>query len=116
MIQASELRIGNLIQGNKGDIWCLTIDMLRSIAKGDATECTGIPLTEEWLLKLGLHRQTGEIYTMYHENRLIFTLYNMSLVIEGIFMPRKIQYLHQLQNLCFALTGEELIIKKLETL
>jgi hypothetical protein len=69
----------------------------------------GIPLTEEWLLRLGVNRQTSNHHTVYHNDRVLFQLYNGALVIEGISMPLKLEYVHQLQNLYFALTGEELI-------
>lgn len=72
----------------------------------------GIPLTEDWLLKSGFHRQTSEHYYIFYDDKVLLTIYNGSLVIEGSFMSVKLQYVHQLQNLFFALTGSELTIKE----
>jgi hypothetical protein len=71
-----------------------------------------IPLTEEWLLKFGfeysdLNGDSGlwkippfQIYGKYNQ-----FLYDYRL---------DVNYVHQLQNLYFALTGEELTIKKID--
>lgn len=67
-----------------------------------------IPLTEEWLVKFGWEKSGEWFYMDYYEMNL-----------NGIFNPsdahytihNDIKYVHQLQNLYFALTGEELKIK-----
>jgi len=72
-----------------------------------------IPLTEEWLLKFGF--ELGENF--YIKN-------NVSVEIDELYLwdvflnngtkethLRSIKYIHQLQNLYFALTNEELTIK-----
>ena len=73
----------------------------------------GIPLTEEWLLKFGfvkirgLHLckgytiNSGE-YLVYIDDRGVYLKTNKNIVIK---------YVNQLQNLYFALTGEELTFK-----
>ena len=62
-----------------------------------------IPLTEEWLVKFGFENKTKT-----------FVLNNISIKqqTKGYFFYLSImnQYVHQLQNLYFALTGEELKI------
>jgi len=76
-----------------------------------------IPLTEEWLVKFGLQHKS---FSFDHErlHKDIGVGYNgddfinneMSLLYKKkVFF--KIQYVHQLQNLYFALTNEELTIK-----
>jgi len=74
-----------------------------------------IPITEEWLLKFGFVRK--EDY--FHLNNKFFSGYafdlkNFCLVKEypaygNEFHTTDIMYVHQLQNLIFALTGEELL-------
>ena len=69
-----------------------------------------IPLTEEWLLKFGeMSIGDYQIYFNIEDNHLYedddFSLCNK-------ISWNKIKYVHQLQNLYFALTQEELTIKK----
>jgi hypothetical protein len=71
-----------------------------------------IPLTEEWLLKFGFeHNRAG----IWGNN---YTLNAVSIQLKGndiyMFVPHsrcEIKYVHQLQNLYFAVTGEELTMK-----
>jgi hypothetical protein len=68
-----------------------------------------IPLTEEWLLKIGFENNEAEkkyckkCITLYMEDNLFWCdIFWDSLEIKSV---------HQLQNLYFALTNEELTIK-----
>lgn len=120
MIQASELRIGNYV------LWNNEIGNVNQILEKDICfkcgedclidEIEPIPLTEEILLKCGFGKEKNvmPIYTLgaisiywisdMHENgRLYFNSWCIH--------KSKPKTLHQLQNLCFALTGEELTIK-----
>jgi hypothetical protein len=75
-----------------------------------------IPLTEEWLIKLGFEKQQEE--HVWYELQISSSL----ALIEGdkngymeVFLldhddSVRVRYVHQLQNLYFALTGEELKI------
>lgn len=131
MIQANELRIGNIIMrcgidydsgGNRfrdreGDesiiVRCEEISM---IYKGsDIFE--PIPLTEEWLIKLGLKdRYSDEAWSWCDCPGGPWD--NYTEIIESddktgyIYMRdyKHLRYVHQLQNLYFALTGQELTI------
>lgn len=77
-----------------------------------------IPLTEEWLLKLGFEKDEYNNQKAYYYtfNGFKLNVINGSLVIDN---PNqlasakniKIEHVHQLQNLYFALTGEELEVK-----
>ncbi len=65
-----------------------------------------IPLTEEWLLKFGFKQKNGIKCWVNEDVEICFeTLANYYRLY-----PRtnKIKYVHQLQNLYFALTGSEL--------
>jgi len=56
-----------------------------------------IPLTEEWFLKFGFEGNSGT--------------FAWKLSPAGKVINVECKYVHQLQNLYFALTGEELILK-----
>jgi hypothetical protein len=129
-MKANELRIGNWILntryksgyemqiesiGQFGINIELGYDGLNPIIDDDCSfnECEPIPLTEEWLLKFGFERKGitscfGKLCIhhkepMYPNGRVYF---NSWAILQK--MP---EHVHQLQNLYFALTGEELITK-----
>ena len=127
-MKANELRIGNYIE-----LRCLDKSLSHckelvewSVEKynfthskdlyygNDDWEYRPIPLTEEWLLKFGFEFLKGvkgsEFLDCYDYNR--FQVKNNF----GVFFWYHVQikYVHQLQNLYFALTGEELKLKNNE--
>jgi len=61
-----------------------------------------IPLTEEWLLKFGFKKLGG--YYMLNE----FTFNEGTFLWNNFCISTSIQHVHSLQNLYFALTGDEL--------
>ena len=111
-LKASDLRIGNLINYIRGDLTKKIITVgwrffsSASIEKKDsdiqvAPYYTPIPLTEEWLVKFGFVKNID--CEGYNLNGLIF--------LNGYLTDsqrKPLQYVHQLQNLYFCLTGEEL--------
>lgn len=80
----------------------------------DDKDITPIPLTEEWLLRFGWEKLLTAI-GMFNE-----TWINRFVKIEKtksgdfLFKSIHIKYVHQLQNLYFALTGEELVLASAE--
>ena len=121
MINANELRIGNLVEykitdkfDERKEWWEVSkidADDIHWLSKVDTNDddFRAIPLTEEWLLKCGF---VENCYQDRFENKFIHVECNKirgktELWIENI--PH-IKYIHQLQNLYFALTGEELQI------
>jgi hypothetical protein len=124
MIEAKELRIGNLIKwtllnGNKSkanevELICkdgINIKGVSFLFK----EIEPIPLTEEWLIKFGFEEHTTN-HKYYKFGCAIFRGLGDS--INRFYYHRsghskciEIKYVHQLQNLYFALTNEELTIK-----
>jgi len=107
-MKEQEFRIGNLFNqfGNVHRVtWCTLKDIEN--APEEQLWCKPIPLTEEWLMNFGF-KQWGDKYTFglkginIHHRKRGFVL-RKSIPI--------IRYVHQLQNLYFALTGEELTIK-----
>ena len=121
-MKANELRIGNLVK-NKIDGSVNPVNFLAPTDMGmvlttsyfphfTIEQAEPIPLTEEWLVRFGFE------YTEIHEgfNQYRKDLLNLSITPNGfeIFLTFKwinIKHVHQLQNLYFALTGEELTIK-----
>lgn len=116
----------NVIYEYTGGLWFIKYE-----------ELTPIELTEEWLLKLGFTQTTdnGEVksYQLYIKEENWFFQYDIiqrrnkeywsgivfKLYADGGYddsgeldLVEKIKYVHQLQNIFFALTGEELTIKE----
>jgi hypothetical protein len=128
MIKPEELRIGNLVWNPVQKI-PVKVD-LRLLAQIDRDyksnldkdlHFQAIPLTEEWLIKLGFKQEVNskmvkfwriEGLTIYHE----YYLHNVEDNLEWFFLSSseykiRIYSLHQLQNLFYSLTGEELKLK-----
>jgi hypothetical protein len=118
MIKANELRIGNFVklQGVDKPFKVFVIDTTES---STFTKAEPIPLTEEWLLKMGFDISSSsgyniknngiEIDVWFNDDGLINDIQISSTNISGTYPNIKhFQYVHTLQNLYFALTGEEL--------
>lgn len=122
MIRATELRIGNWvndISGNPTQVRGVGTNGIWISKSGPATETAfkPIPLTEEWLVKFGFEYRSGW-EDSWHKSPigLYFNPYKSGVCLEQIWDKLiesdlvNIQYVHQLQNLYFALTGNELAI------
>lgn len=118
-MKQTELRLGNYITIHG----CLQEIVELPLPENCTDENTKpIPLTEEWLLKFGFYADNESwYYSLYfdknQETFKICPLYSngipsgMFSVLNCMACVKKIQFVHQLQNLYFALTGEELTIK-----
>lgn len=111
-MKAKELRIGNAVEC-EGKIYY--IDCGERI--DNAENYKPIPLTEEWLLKFGFVNKRDNIYTphkCWHEYEMFGNKHtkNITLSLQSGYhvVMARISYVHQLQNLYFALTGKELKI------
>lgn len=121
IITANELRIDNLLFDKENRL-CrveeISIDKLYAPAlHGPITTLPNkcINITEEWLLKLGFKELYKSDFTWKFENEKhtkieVYLLPNIAFNVGGRCMAL-INYIHQLQNLYFALTGEELSLK-----
>lgn len=128
-MKANELRIGNFVtiahETNAPIIEVLSIankfvNVFGGNSGYDIDFCLPIPLTEEWLLKFGLKdasgygKATGDTYALSIGR---FELVTVDWSDKWHFVGLKgakyipIKSVHQLQNLYFALTGEELEVK-----
>lgn len=130
MIQANELRIGNTLQYLGVTVDVLEIQRESCVELGYFETSVGfqrslfdndiqpIPLTEEWLLKFGFEfSDFGDEppYESYTLNKVEMWDFNgeywICNLIDQAAINTEFKYVHQLQNLYFALTGEELTIK-----
>lgn len=129
MIQANELRIGNYIQGYKTlegwkplKVEGRHIDQFERELRGEfnpncprgVDNVEGIPITPEILKSAGFRdMQTGANQYIKQDVRLKYNpiCKTVSVNYRGTYLRfADLISLHQIQNLYFALTGEELII------
>jgi len=122
-MKPQDLRIGNWVNcitcdGTKQEGIVNEITEIHTRANG-WTYLEPIPLTEEWLLRFGFEEKimktkiiweytrhiTMKLIKGYKRNGYPFHLLGYK------HNPHPIKHVHQLQNLYFALTGEELTIK-----
>ena len=142
-MKATELRIGNYVyyehtthivsgvHGNKVYSWWVKDG--QPVIEYEAKDISGtqvenpyidvisqyepIPLTEEWLIKLGFEKLTdskdGFKNTTYtYTKGISFIVYFDGVRLSTNFwMGNEKYYIHQLQNLFYVLSGEELILK-----
>lgn len=117
MIKSNELRIGNLATGSESNNYFrLTSEMIRHIDKGLAV-VNPIPLTPEILEQCGFEKDiidhpvpNHEAFGFYKFHVKIYWTKQIKVWYKGSPIDIVVKYLHQLQNLHFALTGEELEI------
>jgi hypothetical protein len=138
MMESKELRIGNLVYyGKENEIHEVSPYGLFTNEEVRTLPYSPIPLTDEWLVKFGFKRiifcknerdqefiNVGYVFNEYEPNEydpyLIMDLvygYQLALFTDDnedyiTFEARPFHFVHQLQNLYFALTGEELTIKQ----
>ena len=122
-MEIRELRIGNYVDWN-GETGIVSQLLEKDICFKCGEECLyedlkPLPLTEEWLLKFGF-------YAKHHHDNFSFNGFEISssqrridtnersvfylMLTEDSKFNIRIEHVHKLQNLYFALTGEELII------
>jgi hypothetical protein len=118
-MKAQELRIGNLIQTDYAGILevininsegfgyvDVRIPTFKAIGRHELKYCQPIPLTEDWLIKLGFYEAQWGYYSF---GELVINVDGHVYFGETETWIAEIHFVHQLQNLYFALTNEELI-------
>jgi hypothetical protein len=125
MIDSKDLRLGNLIYGPSdreetivaiiGEGWVKSYPGKLTEARFDAElkYCSGIPLTEEWLIKLGwqldfVDKNGLKEFINYKSDLDAINLYQDKFSFNCWENSKCPEYVHQLQNLYHALTGQEL--------
>lgn len=130
MIKANELRIGNLTTGSRG---VRTVQGIRdnriyfdddegTTVYANDERVMPIPITPEWLERLGFESSISpkghENWIKYDAKHLAFVLREITPFIGftyhsyGTDHSVELKSVHQLQNIYFALTGEELTVKE----
>jgi len=108
-MKANELRIGNWVNNFEVDFQLTSKDIYHLDVYVGRVIANPISITPEWLQRFGFENRgnnlfvKGKIELRYYANRC-------EVVVRGINITY--QYVHQLQNLYFALTGEELELKQ----
>jgi hypothetical protein len=107
-MKANELRINNWVHRDSAFNTPLGLDLqITADSIKNAEKYSPIPLTEEWLLKFGFDRN---ILNANHNDIIYYSENNIAIKgMLGMVKPSQCIYVHQLQNLYFALTNEELI-------
>jgi hypothetical protein len=133
-MKAKELRLGNLVYLQDGvTVATVSYFQTRFNINGYPEDIiSGIPLTEEWLVKFGFKKSKAipkekfcylfedraetpiEFYVVGRGFNDVYTIYDpisRSNKLNFITDNRGLTFVHQLQNLYFTLAGAELIIK-----
>lgn len=130
-MKANELRLGNLISNmyektarvreiREHSLWAGGFVIITDRNSSAIDTLQPIPLTAEWLENFGFRTSGPKLLFLPIPNHKIEIHYEMQpygniVTLQsdfGMLIPNDIQYIHQLQNLFFALTGEELNMKE----
>lgn len=124
-MEAKDLRIGDLIYA-ENEIVEVNYLTPYSIGYGNGNFAPNtfnifqpIPLTEDWLVRFGFEKEYSDYYLLIGKARIIFKYYGglahqLDIIQDGRHISMHIgctKYVHELQNLYFALTGKELALK-----
>jgi hypothetical protein len=131
-MKANNFRIGNIVQDSNG-VWNFVLGTQILLKQeneigvcyngtGDImwhkeSKWIGIPLTEEWLVKFGFEKRKAHngcyfINEWFELTKNIHGGFSFEFENYEVEIPDvHLKYIHQLQNLYFALTGEELELK-----
>ena len=135
MIKANEFRIGNLYSDKELPNSTANILIVQQINHKfevvrdhflindcyTEDKCFPVPLTPEYLERFGFSLSVRDkrvytdnnTYNGYHTGYYFATHSGLFYFVESsIYSPKAIKYVHQFQNMYFALTGEELKIQK----
>jgi len=131
-MKATELRIGSLVfidlsgkpyvvdaiirDGTPSDTHCGFELYVEGIDYDYAIYAEPIPLTDDWLKKFGFSvtEKNGSMghFKVYTNEPLTFNTNHGWWLRNAPFDNERLMYVHQLQNLYFALTGDELTLKE----
>lgn len=133
MIKIQELRTSNLVKvkGDAREYWTVWgIDAIHDRVYLDAprdnfhdiSKIQGIPITEEWLVRLGWQYYNGQnsgTLTKDFDGKLDVDFYEDKLQVKSHYEGEQlyrilynIKCVHQLQNFYFDTSGQELILKQ----
>ena len=118
-LSATELRIGNLVgiasslNFSIGKVTLISNNriLLDNKISNKNHKFIPIELTEEWLLRFGFEKDNELNFVKFSFKVHFWSNYN-SYMYGWIGGNIEIKYVHQLQNIYFALTGQELILNE----
>lgn len=125
-MKAEELRIGNFIYysqspeiGQPWDIFKANLNDIHSLQVSDSSDIryAPIPLTEQWFEKFGGKKTEKNFYRLHsltnHCDFIKLALMDGEFFwwCDQVIVSHSITYVHELQNLFFALTKQELLIE-----
>lgn len=118
-MEKEELRIGNYYL-HDGDVTKVTLQTFQDMEFDNSYIGEAIELNEEWLLKFGFQSyHQGYIIGEHWAYPLFITMDRFGYVMKifsdenGALCSPTLKHVNQLQNLYYALTGEELKIQEL---
>jgi hypothetical protein len=116
-MKANELRLGNFIYsfGNKTDVTTKVLEAIESEYMG-GSPFEPIPLTTDWYEDLGLtwcEMRNGWAIMVSESNSMVCDGRGDVEIGDDVKLDSPLRYVHDLQNLYFELTGEELTINAL---
>lgn len=118
-MKVEELRFGNLVYDTGGKVNTINIEAFKyllSYGGTDICQVKPIPLTEDWLVKFGF-KKSKERNDFFRFKKIIaiididddVSFYFNDMSNSNTYLGIR-KYVHQLQNLVYALIGEELKI------
>jgi|SRR5690606_7570353 len=125
-MKPNDLRMGNLVYNRHNEVTEVDLSDLKQMCQPrmDGNGYSGIPLTSEWHPRLGFDMKGDPSIKLGSPDRvLFFVITNSGYYPHLYYSPEfsnedpqvvglnRIEYIHQLQNLYHALTGNELEVK-----
>jgi hypothetical protein len=108
-MKANEIRLGNNVYDTLGKVKQIDLEAITYISKEPLNQVQPIALTDKWLLKFGFEKY---FVNWYRVNNFYIRKIGDEFEAEiGECLYKTIDYVHQLQNLYFAVTNEELTMK-----
>ena len=124
-MKANELRIGNKVWFKDVFEWTITADDIVAF-ESDSEQFKPIEITEDWLVRFGFEKRESSVCDSFHiginpitkdwlfdivwlKDMKDYSYEEFPFYKNGF---HELKHVHQLQNLYFALTGEELTVKE----
>src|SRR5687768_7310925 len=121
-MKIEELRIGNIIKtkGANLEYWQITVEDFgimcdKVMHDSDMSKYIPVDITKEWLIRFGFyHTEINNSYQL--DSDLGFSIWGrldsgFNIFVSSDDIGKDIKFVHELQNLFFALTKEELTLK-----
>ena len=110
-MKPNELRVGNWVNNNEEN-YQITSATIIQLERGDST-AKPIELSDEWIKRLGFEiltdKNKGFKTTSYSHTKIPFVVYWDGVRLStGFWQGNEKRYVHELQNLFYALSGQGL--------